>query len=95
MQDPVHGQGSRLAETLAALGALERLFLRVDVPVIPQVVLPAESLVTNIARVRPFIRMSPFVNEQVVGLGEPPLAELAHKLFLRSRRRAVARWPDH
>lgn len=33
MQDLVHGQCARLAETFAAVGALERLVLRVDVSV--------------------------------------------------------------
>ena len=33
VQDPVHGQRPRLTEPFSALRALERLFLRMDVPV--------------------------------------------------------------
>lgn len=32
VQDAVHGQGAALAEALAAVGALERFLLAVDVP---------------------------------------------------------------
>ena len=82
VKDLVDGERPRLAEPFAALGALERLFFRVDVPVVPQVVLPPEGLAAQVARVRPLIGVSPLVDQQVVGLGELPLAVLADKPLL-------------
>ena len=68
------GQGAGLAEALAALRALERLLFRVDVAVVPQVVLPAEGLVADITGVGTLVRVRPLVDQQVVGVGELPLA---------------------
>lgn len=84
VSDFVHGQSPRLAETLAAVGALERLLLRVNVPVIPQMILPPESLSADVARVGSLIRVSPLVDQQIVGLGELSVAVLADELLLRT-----------
>lgn len=53
-------------------------------------VLPAEGLSAYVARVRPLVGVRPLVNQQVVALGELPIAELADELFLRP----LARWPS-
>lgn len=45
-------------------------------------VLPPEGLVADIAGVGPLVRVRALVDQQVVGLGEMPAAELAHKLLL-------------
>ncbi len=45
-------------------------------------VLTAESLAADVARVRPLIGVSSLVDEQVVGLGELAVAELADELLL-------------
>ena len=55
VQDLVHGQGSGLTEPLAALCTLEGLFLGVDVAVVPQMILPAEGLATQVTRVGPLV----------------------------------------
>ena len=89
MQDLVDGQGSRLAEAFAAFAAFEGLLLRVDVPVVAQVVLAPESLAAEVAGVRPLVGVGALVDEQVVRLGELPGAELTNELFLGSGRRPV------
>ena len=81
----VHGQGARLAEALAAVGALEGLLLRVDVAVVPQVVLPPERLAADVARVGTLVGVRALVDQQVVGLGELPVAVLADELLLGPR----------
>ena len=63
VQDLVDGQGPGLAETFAALGALERLLFGVDVFVVAQVVLPPEGLFADVARVRPFVCVGPLVDQ--------------------------------
>lgn len=73
-----------LAESLAAHFTLEWLLLRVDESVISEVVLSPECLLTDFTRVRPLVRMSSFVNQQIVRLGEMSLAELADELLLGS-----------
>lgn len=85
MRHLVHGQSPGLAESLAAVSALERLLLGVDVTVIPQMVLPPESLSADVARVGTLIGVSPLVDQQVVGLGELPVAVLADELLLGAR----------
>ena len=82
VEDPVDGERPRLTEPFAALVALEGLLLGVDVPVVPQVVLSPEGLVADITGVRPLIGVSALVDQQVVGLGELPLAELADEPLL-------------
>lgn len=61
---------------------------------VSQVVLPTEGLVADVARVGSLVRMCPLVDEQVVGLGEPSLTELADELLLRSRRSSIANGPQ-
>lgn len=61
---------------------------------VSQMVLPTEGLVADVARVGPLVRMCPLVDEQVVGLGEPSLTELADELLLRSRRSSIANGPQ-
>lgn len=85
VQDLVHRKGPRLAEALATLQALERLLLRVNVPMIPEVVLAPERLSADVTSVGPLVSMGPLVDQQVVGLGEPSLAESAYELLLGPR----------
>jgi hypothetical protein len=82
VQDLVHGQSPRLAEPLATLSALERLLLRVDVPVVPEVVLAPKRLPADVTRVRSLVRVRALVDQQVVRLGELSAAELAYELLL-------------
>jgi len=82
MGDLVDGQGAGLAETLAAIAALEGLVLGVNVPVIPQMILPPEGLAANVAGIGPLVRVGSLVDEQIVGLGELPVAVLADELLL-------------
>lgn len=51
---------------------------------VSEVVLSSESLAANITRVRSFICMRPFVDEQIVRLCELSIAIFTNKLFLRS-----------
>lgn len=60
---------------------------------VSEVVLPAERFPANITRVWPLVRMSPFMNQQVVRLGELAVAVFANKLLLRSRSRNA--WCSH
>lgn len=82
MGDLVHGERARLAETLAAVAALERLLLGVYVTVVAQMILSPECLAADVARVRPLIGVCAFVYEQVVRLGEVAVAVLADELLL-------------
>lgn len=50
-------------------------------PVVSEMVLPSKSLVTNITGVGPFVCVGPLVDQEVVGLGEMPAAELANKFL--------------
>lgn len=85
MRHLVHSEGARLAESLATIGALEGLLLRVDVAVVPQVVLPPERLAADVTRVRTLVGVRALVDQQVVGLGELAVAVLADELLLWSR----------
>ena len=49
---------------------------------VPKVVLPAKGLAANLTRKRPLVSVGPFVDEQVVALGELPLAVGADELLL-------------
>ncbi len=84
VEDLVDGQGARLAEALPAVVTLEGLLLGVDVPVVPQVVLPPKGLATNVTGVWSLIGVGSLVDEQVVGLGKFPVAELADEPLLWS-----------
>lgn len=44
-------------------------------------VLSSEGLMANITGVRPLVCVGPLVDEEVVGLGEMPAAELANKFL--------------
>jgi hypothetical protein len=48
-------------------------------------ILTTEGLAANVARVWPFVGVSPLVDEQIVGFGELAIAELADELLLGSR----------
>ena len=48
---------------------------------IPEVVLPPEGLAADVARVGPLVGVGPLVDEEVVRLGELPVAELADELL--------------
>ena len=86
----VDGERAGLAETLSAVGALERLLLGVNVAVVAQVVLPPEGLAAHVAGEGPLVGVCPLVYQQVVGLGELPVAELANETLLWSRGPAGA-----
>jgi hypothetical protein len=75
-------KASRLAEALSTVLAAEGSALGVGVLVVPQVVLPSKGLATHITGKGSLICMSPLMDEQVVGLGELPVAELADKPLL-------------
>jgi hypothetical protein len=53
-------------------------------PVVAEVILAAEGLSANVTRVGPFVGVGPLVDEQIVGLGELAVAELADELLLGS-----------
>ena len=53
-----------------------------NVAMVPQVVLPPEGLAADVAGVGPLVRVGPLVYQQVVGLGELSVTELANKLLL-------------
>ena len=84
VKDLVDGQCSRLAESLATLGANERFLLGVDVAMVSQVILASEGLPTDVTRVRSLVCVCPFMNEQVVGLGELSVAEFTFEFLLGS-----------
>jgi hypothetical protein len=82
VENPVDIETSGLAEALSTVFALEGLLFGVDIPMVPQVILPSKGLTTHITRKGPLICMSPLVDEQVVGLGKFPVAEFADKPLL-------------
>ena len=53
---------------------------------VSQMILPSECFSANITVEWALIRMSPFVDQKVVGLGELTLAVLADETFLWPRR---------
>ena len=65
-------------------------YLGVNVSMVPEMVLPSEGLATNITRVGTFISVRPLVDQQVVGLGELSVTELADEPLLGSGRSARA-----
>lgn len=58
-------------------------------PVVSEMVLSPESLVTNIAGVGPLVCVGPLMDEQVVGLGEMSATELANKLLFSLGRKSA------
>ncbi len=87
MKSFVNCQCSRLTESLATLCTLEGLLLGVDVSVIPEMVLSAECLATDVTSVWPLICVCPLMDQQVVGLGEVTTTESTDKLLLWSTRK--------
>lgn len=55
---------------------------------VPKVILPPESLPTNIATIRPLIRVCPLVNQQIVTFRKLPVTKFAYELLLGPRRPA-------
>lgn len=55
---------------------------------VAEVVLAAEGLPADVARVGPFVRVRPFVYQKIVTFRELSVAELADELFFGARRRA-------
>lgn len=94
MKHPVNGQGPGLAKTLSAVIAFERFLFRMDVPVIPEMILTPERLATDITGVGSFVGVCSFVNEQIVRFGEAPLAELADELLLGPAGGSVPQQPS-
>ena len=92
MQDLVHSQRTTLTEALVAFPALVGFVLRVDVLVVPQVVLSSEGFTTDVAREGPLVRVSSLVDHDVVGLGELAVAKLADEPLLGSGGSAL---PSH
>ena len=73
---------SGLAESFATILAAEGSALAVGVLVVSQVVLSPKGLATHITGKWSLICVGPLMDEQVVGLGELPVAELANEPFL-------------
>jgi len=92
VQDLVDRQCPGLTEPLSAVRTFERFFLGMNVPVVPQVVLPPEGLAADIAGVGPLVSVSSLVNQQVVGLGELSVTELANELFFGFGARGSGQW---
>ena len=78
MNGLMHHESPRLTKALLAYIALERLLFRVNVSVISEVILASECLAAYVAWIRPLVRVSSLVNEQVVGLGEVASAEFTN-----------------
>jgi hypothetical protein len=85
MKDLVNLKGSWLTESFSTVWTFERLFLRVNVSVISQMILSSESFVTNVTSVGSLICMSPLVNQEIVWFSEMSITVFANELFLGSR----------
>lgn len=81
----VDREGPTLAESLAAVVALERLLFGVDVAMISQVILTTEGFAADVTRIRALVRVRSLVDQKVVGFGELSVAVLADELFLWAR----------
>ena len=90
MQDLVDGQGAALTEALVTFPALVGFVLRVDVLVVPQMVLSSEGFTTDVARKWALVRVSSLVDHDVVGLGELSVTKLADEPLLGSGGSALA-----
>ena len=84
VQDFMYGQCTTLAESLAALPALVRLLLAVDVSVVPQMILTAERFAADITRIWPLICVCTLVDHQVVRLGKFSVAKFTDETFFGS-----------
>lgn len=61
---------------------IEDLAFAINLPMISQVILPPERFTADIARIRPLISMRPLVYQQIITLGELPVAKFANELLL-------------
>lgn len=91
MQRFMNSQRSRLTKSLAALLTFEGFLLGVNVSVVSQVVLSPEGLLTDVAGVRPLVRVRALVDQQIVGLGEVSPTKLANKFLFGFGRESPAR----
>lgn len=55
-----------------------------DVAMVSEVILASEGLAADITRVRSLVCVCPFMNEQVVGLGELSVAKFTFEFLLGS-----------
>ena len=90
VQDLVDSQGTTLTEALVAFPTLVWFVLRVDVFVIPQMVLSSEGFTADIAREGSLVCVSSLVDHDVVGLGELAVTKLADEPLLGSGGSALA-----
>ena len=76
---------ARLTKSFSTVGTFERFFFGVNIAVVSQVVLPSEGFSTDVTGVGSLVRVRSLVDQQVVALGELPVAEFADEPLLRSR----------
>lgn len=55
------------------------------VPVVSQVILPAEGLPADVAGIRPLVRVGPFVYQKIITFRELSVAKFTNELFLGAR----------
>ena len=84
VKDFVHCKRSALTKALVTRPTLVGLVLCVCVFVISQVILPSESLATDVTREGPLISVCPLVDHNIVRLGELSMTELADEPLLWS-----------
>ena len=75
-------QSPRLTKTFPAVRTLERLFFRVNVAMVSQVILAPEGFAADIAGVGPLVSVSSLVDHHVVTFGELSMAEFADEPLL-------------
>jgi hypothetical protein len=80
----VNGQSPGLTKPFATVGTLEWFFFGMNVPVVPQMILPAKRFSTNITRVWPFVGMCSFMYQQIVRFGKLSVTVFADELLLWS-----------
>ena len=85
VKDFVHCKRSALTKALVTRPTLVGLVLCVCVFVISQVILPSESLATDVTREGPLISVCPLVDHNIVRLGELSVTKLADEPLLWSR----------
>jgi len=81
VENLVNCQSPRLTKTFPAVRTLERLFFRVNVAMVSQVILAPEGFAADIAGVGPLVSVSSLVDQQVVRLGELSVTELAESII--------------
>ena len=82
VEDLVHVEAARLAETLATVRALERLILGVDIFVVSQMILAPKRFATYITGEGSLVRVCSLVYHQIVGFGKLTVTELADEPLL-------------